>query len=921
MKTLTQHVFFSTSDLQITETPYGVRFLMKGCDLKGEPGAPAFPVKSVRIALPPNKKAVKLRWKVIKSTLVTQQKTEVACIQPVVHPVLNNPDTENGVPVKFALPDEKKYLKAFEEAETIAVLGAPLQIGNIPIATVDIWPLHYLEDGVIECVDHVVLTLGLEDDKHIFIKPQITREQRYQEHAKVHDLVINPERVLKTPLHRKRIKTFDDILPEVIELPRRIAPATGRKAKPVPKQVDYLIITDNNKWNSETVATTGVAGNLLAEFERLAAHKKKRGYRTHIAEISDIVAGQYGNFTAGARDLQEVIRNFLKQFVVQKGVEWLLLGGDISIIPPRLACASAWGRIEKGSLTDTNVSEWSGTYLKMRVDRNVFGRTTDHLTNYLTGQLIPYDFSGTSNATTAGWYHTTNNTFSTRTATRTEWIRVNGPAAVVNAVMNWYTATNMIPTDMYYSSLYGPHYNTAGHHDWDLLNNGLYGQHNHTNTALDGVDFMVDVGIGRAPVESAAEAKTFVDKVIEYDNWGHEHTIADYNRFKKMLFVAEHWARYFHTVTPQSGNTFPPANMRFSTKASDGYALIHDSSFIGNNPGEKIVCNYSDSARKVLQFTMDADSSTPGWYFAKSATDLQPSYTTFTLMGVILFKLPVPTEWVVVYGPAADISPMSYDIDKASTDSSVTQQEELREYVKNNLSRINQVERLYSDVSDVPVGSMAGATLKKLTKENLENALNDGPHFVSLTGHGNSDGVAHLNRAMANSLTNGNKTFIAIADSCLTNQYDVDDAMGETLLKNSGGGAVAYVGNSRYSWIGIGDDFRYEFFRVMKYWRNLARLNDSRTIFRNDTNYWQYQIWTILEQTLMGDPEMNVYRTDEDAFPKYIGNKNTMELHESTCQWVKWMANWNKRYYDSIEEGLALGYDGCAFCLKEYDHG
>jgi hypothetical protein len=66
---------------------------------------------------------------------------------------------------------------------------------------------------------------------------------------------------------------------------------------------------------------------------------------------------------------------------------------------------------------------------------------------------------------------------------------------------------------------------------------------------------------------------------------------------------------------------------------------------------------------------------------------------------------------------------------------------------------------------------------------------------------------------------------------------------------------------------------------------------------------------------------MNVYRTDEDAYPRFIGNHNTMELHQSTCQWVKKMASWNKRYFDSIEEGINLGYDGCAFCLKAYNHG
>ena len=306
----------------------------------------------------------------------------------------------------------------------------------------------------------------------------------------------------------------------------------------------------------------------------------------------------------------------LKHFVLQKGVEWLLLAGDTSIIPPRLACASAWGRIERArwrTITSpsgrvpTSACGWTPT---------ISGQTTHFLTNYLTGELIPHDASGTSNATTPGWYHTTSDSFATRSATRTQYIRVNGPKARIDGEMVWYTPTNMIPTDMYYASLYGPHYNTPNRHDWDLLNNGLYGQHNHTAIDLDGVEFTVDLSVGRAPVETVDEAKVFVDKVIAYDNWGKEHSSIEYNRFKWMLLVAEHWARYFHSITPEPGNAMPPANCRYATNAAGGYALIRDDAFTGKNAGDKIICLFSDTSRKVLDFNLDANSSTPGWFFA-----------------------------------------------------------------------------------------------------------------------------------------------------------------------------------------------------------------------------------------------------------------------------------------------------------------
>ncbi len=919
MKKLTQHVFFSQSDMQAVSTPWGVRYSFRDCRIQGPPGSPAFPVRQVRVALPPDTRVSGFNVKVVRATLVSQHPTMVACIQPLAPPIEFQGGAETEVSRLPVLPDEKRYQEALQGKSERVVMQPQLQVGNIPVAVFAVAPLGYGPDGTVELIEHLILEITLIDHLVTFIKPQITPFQRYKEHSLVHRMVVNPERVLKTPLHLKKTRAREIGPTTVVKIPRRVISLVGAPVA-IPKAVDYLILTDNNRWDDRTAAKTGAAGNLVSEFNRLALHKQERGYKTHIARVEDIVAGKYGNFTTGARDLQEVIRNFLKHFVLQKGVEWLLLAGDTSIIPPRLACASAWGRIEKGSLADHNKSEWKGNYLGMRVDTNHFGQTTHFLTNYLTGELIPHDASGTSNATTPGWYHTTSDSFATLSAARTQYIRVNGPQARIDGEMVWYTPTNMIPTDMYYASLYGPNYNTPGRHDWDLLNNGLYGQHNHTAIDLDGVEFTVDLSVGRAPVETVDEAKVFVDKVIAYDNWGKDHSSIEYNRFKRMLLVAEHWARYFHSITPEPGNTMPPANCRYATNASGGYALIRDDAFTGKNAGDKIICLYSDASRKVLNFNLDANSSTSGWFFAKSTNDLRPSYITVNLI-VFSIKIPVPTPWVVVYGPPADIAPLRYDIDREETDSSVTQQEELRLWLKSNFSRINQVDRLYSDVTDMPPGSLTGAGLKSLTTENLEAALNSGPHFVSLTGHGNWTGVAHLDHGMIGRLTNSQKTFIAFADSCLTGKFDENDAIGESLIKQPTGGAAAYIGNSRYSWIGLGDDFRLEFFHCMQYWRPIGWLNDSRCIFRSDTNYWQYQLWTILEQTLFGDPEMHVYRTDEDAYPSFIGNRNTMELHQSTCQWVKKMANWNKRYYSSLEEGLAFGYDGCAFCLKPYDHG
>ena len=114
---------------------------------------------------------------------------------------------------------------------------------------------------------------------------------------------------------------------------------------------------------------------------------------------------------------------------------------------------------------------------------------------------------------------------------------------------------------------------------------------------------------------------------------------------------------------------------------------------------------------------------------------------------------------------------------------------------------------------------------------------------------------------MAQGLTNGYNTFIAFADSCLTNQFESEDAMSEKLLYNPNGGAVGYVGNTRFSWIGVGDNFQRRFFKTLTITRHLGLLNDVRTTRVNEaTGYYRlYNKWVIFSQNLLGDPEMEIW--------------------------------------------------------------
>ncbi len=906
---------FSKNDVTLCPTPLGINISMKEGIVEGEPGAPALPRKEIRIALPRGHAFKRLRTNVGATVLLTHTPGLVSSIQK---PTLAK---REGLPYleykrSFNVPDRTEYLNALESGKKVCRFAAEEMMGLIPVVVINVWPVRMTGEGLLELVEEITLTVISEPSRRMLLKEKeilqrLSENRIVRRHLQTHDLVLNKSIVQKEL--RKSITRLKQALKKQPGFNKK----SGSPALIQPPDLcDYLIITDNNKWNAATMQITGTAGDLVSKFQTLANWKKSRGLRTYIAQVKDIAENRYGDFKTGARDLQEVIRNFLKWFCRSRGVDFVLLGGDVSIIPARQVAGTAWGQVWPGTFDEKNKSVWYGSFLGMRIETKDLGQSTHILTNYETGQIIPFDSLGTSSTTTPGWYHTTDNSFNTRTNTNTEWVRVNGPANQVNAKMVWFTPMNLIPTDFYYSSLYGSGYSVPGKHDFDHLDNGLYGQHNAAKS-FDGVEYHTDVCIGRAPVESLVEAETFVNKVMEYEKWGSvPRPASDFDRFRSMLFVAATWNAYIR-VQPDPNHKDPPDDKYYAPHG--GYSLLRCDT-LPPDVGDQVICYFDDQYYHRLNFRMDAGHGNPGWYYANSPTDVTPSKM---ILDFIFFQqeFPVPTPWIVVWDDNPDvIHPMYYAIDFSDLDNALVEQETLREDIQGVFPDITNIERLYTDEADMNPAEVAETWLRHLTSQNLEDALNRGPHFVSLSGHGNSDWVAYLETALVNRLTNGSKTSIMFADSCLTGQFDVNDSVAEATLKHTGGSAVAYVGNSRFSWVGTGAIFRELFFMRMQSTRHLGEMNDSRLDLLAGTTGWhrEARIWCIFVQHLFGDPEMPVYRTIAEARNYYIGNYNTGELHDCRCQWVDRMSLHHKVYFNTLQEGLNAEYDGCGFCLKQY---
>lgn len=872
------HVSFDEAALSLTPTALGIVVRLAGCATAGEPGSPGLPSRVLRVALPLAARATEVTARADKTLLVTGKDALIAPVQPprpAVHSsspsgsdplgaigaiearfrssrtntldrsALRRPDPPAvpalGRPV-FAPARPALYESELRQPRPLARLLGTEEIGDVPVALIEINPVRLGADSQLEFHPELTVTIRCTAQPARRVLRRSPNQAR-RTAALARRMVINPE-----------------------QLPG----PTGLSAA-APAEVDYLVITDDQTWDAAGIRPVSHAGDLKAHFAQLVAWKSQRGLAARLVTVTDIVSGTYGEFREGARDLQEVLRNFLKWAVRTWGVSWVLLGGDVDIIPVRRVAGGVLGHIYVGASDPPadNSAYYTGRFLKMNV---VYpgdwwpGPSTSHLlVRPDTGQLIPYDTEGTSGPERCGWYFTTDDTYEHRSRGATQFVRVNGSEKEINATLQWLYEWNTLPTDLYYASLTGPGSDVPGRHDWDLVDNGIYGQHNWQED-LDGIAYRTDVSVGRAPVASPTEAAAFTAKVIAYEQFrspSGEPLDPDWPR--RMLLVS---ANFWRTAWIFPDASDPPGQgMYFHDKGSE-HTLIR----LSEMPRDllwNLIAALSDSEVRLVPFDLDAATNGHGWYFARSATDLSPSEESLKLGKGIRRRVPVPTEWVVVYAKPDELAPEHYVFDRATQDTSMEGKEAVRSELATNSPRIDLITRLYEDEFDLTPEQAAAAPVEHATAERVRTALDAAPHFVSLSGHGSYDGCCWLNSGIAQALSNGFTSFIGYADSCFTNQFDTEDAVSEHLLYNPKGGAVAYIGSTRFSWIGVGDDFELAFFRGLPSTCNLGLLADSRCAQVNGPSGWGvYNKWVALSLNLVGDPEM----------PLWIGPPRTLHV-------------------------------------------
>ncbi|NCD72509.1 C25 family cysteine peptidase [Mucilaginibacter agri] len=880
------HAEISPDQVIIRETPFGIQFkLGKDFQLANKPGTPALPSKIIRVALPADAMNIEV--------LATVKKTYVLTKKPVfIMPVPNYQIAadHDHLHDKSGGGERKKWGRAMRsEPYMLRSIPSPKPKMVFRAKEYD----HFLQNPppVAEYVSEVLI--GNNKMVNIRVHPVTLNAESIPQLNQVIEVKVKYQRLGDTAYDRKSIirsrsnndavsKVLINHLKDKVINPREVIDL--REHFPFYRQYDYLIITDNNVWDSDKITSKRMVGDNKTVFEKLAAWKRQKGLSATVVAVTDIVNGLYGDFKTGAVDLQEVLRNFLKFAHASWGVTWCLLGGDVEIIPVRQVAGEIRGDVNEQTVNDPpndNEAFWATTFMKIKVvSLGEWFTIYDNylrLTNQQTGQLIPQKApavslsqivlekykqlpSGVFESTTQfrdrlGWYFCTDETYMHWSSTPTNFVRVDGPAAIIHAQLRFHYTWNTIPTDMYYSSLVGPNYSVPGKHDWDFNNNRIYGQHE-GKLAFDPINWHSDIIVGRAPVSSPGDAETFVNKVIAYEKFHTENgTPLDRNYLDKMLLVSSNWGGRFGYW---GSATNPPPAGSYYTQADQKRAILQTTDDVAIDWNWELLSWIDDDNVSEIPYNAGAGPFHKGWFFAKSPTDLSPAVLHIVLPFGIHFDFPMVTHTIVIYGTDAEIQPNHFVLDSKDADGSMMDQEALREQVDAEIAILKRFNRLYEDVDSLSPANLSAAPVSRLNDAVLTAALNEGQHFLSLSGHGNQGGCCGVDDNKAADSANGTNYFITFADSCLTNGFDAADSMSEFMLNNGGGGAVAYVGHTRFSWIGLGDDFQREFFHTLVNTHHVGLMHDSRFTLLTDPDD-HYQKWSILALNLLGDPEMEIW--------------------------------------------------------------
>ncbi len=275
------------------------RVSVRNCTLLQRPGEPCIPFRTIRVLLPPHTRISAITSHADAAPIVLSGTWKV---EPGRMPV---PTRRMASGLPYTPPDPAVYHSTSTYPRTTVDLISVQSSEGYAVAVLRVYPVHYLPaTGQLAYTPVLTVNVTVEPDA-----PRALSERPRRARA-VRD-----------------ITTYVDN-PAMLEEYAAAVPALHDEQASV---CDYLLITRTN---------------LLTAFAPLCAFRAAQGLAVRTATIEHITAMYAG------RDTAEKVRTFIRSAYDDWGVRYVLLGGDVSVIPTRGVYARCSGETETAMPSD-----------------------------------------------------------------------------------------------------------------------------------------------------------------------------------------------------------------------------------------------------------------------------------------------------------------------------------------------------------------------------------------------------------------------------------------------------------------------------------------------------------------------------------------------------------------------------------------
>jgi hypothetical protein len=334
----TGHIEFLPAALEISQLEQYHKVRLSGCELSHEVGRPQLPIRSILLVIPPSAAVEKVEVVSLESEVLDGDYLIFPAQPPQILPMVG---VQDG-PIEFTGPEPSVYESDRAYPPQLAGESRTGNYLGYRVVGLTLHPVQYVpSEG--RLVLHKRMAVRVESTispASLALPVKRSDATLKQSLAIVQNAVLNPQDAV---LHRPSFEPVATVLP--------------------PDDFEYVIIT---------------SAEYDSVFERLAAWKTKKGVPACVT-TTEWINGSYSGW-----DEAEKIRNFVRDAHASWGAMWILLGGDVSIVPDRVAfameCQAGFYPDEDSIRADHYYSDLDGTW-----DRNgnhIYGEVADSVDLY-----------------------------------------------------------------------------------------------------------------------------------------------------------------------------------------------------------------------------------------------------------------------------------------------------------------------------------------------------------------------------------------------------------------------------------------------------------------------------------------------------------------------------------------------------------